>query len=260
MKYSSTTLVILLSLYITALFFGLYVVDIYSSIELPYGIERPDIPSGYSVPYFIGSILLATVAFLILSKYSFNILLKIWYYLAIFLAITIALSAFTNEIFASLIAVIFILAKIFGENLWIHNFVEILIYAGIVPLFAPLFSVTGVIILVIVMGVYDFISVYKTKHMIKLAKGQQKTGIFAGLVIQYKDENAILGGGDIAFPLLFASVVNASLGILPALFSIYGATLGLLSLIIVGKEKKYYPALPFISLGMFLGFLVGRIL
>lgn len=260
MKYSGTTIIIILSLYLSTLIFGLYVSDIYASAELPYGMERPDIDEQYSVPYFFGAIILATTVYLILSRYSLHYLIKIWYFLAIFLAVTVALSPFVGGVFASLIAVVFILAKVFGESIWIHNFVEVLVYAGIVPLFSPIFNVSSVIILIILMGIYDFISVYKTKHMIKLAEGSRKTGVFSGLLVKYKDESAILGGGDIAFPLLFAVVVHSELGFVPAIFSIYGAAIGLLSLIIYGKEKKYYPAIPFIALGMFVGFLTGRLL
>jgi len=260
MKYSITTIVLLLLLYVTTLMFGLYVADTYTEIELPYGIQSPEVPVEYSVPYFAGSVILVTLIFLILQRYSFNVLLRMWYYLAVFLAITIAVSPFVGEVFAALFAVIIIVAKMFGENLFVHNLAEVFIYAGIVPLFAPIFNLTSVVLLIIAMGVYDFIAVFKTKHMIKLAKSQQKAGIFSGLIVRYRDEVSILGGGDIAFPLLFASVANEAVGTIPAVFSIYGATLGLLALIIVGKEKKYYPALPFIAFGLFAGFLLGRLL
>jgi hypothetical protein len=60
--------------------------------------------------------------------------------------------------------------------------------------------------------------------------------------------------------MLFASVVMREISVIPAIFTIYGAALGLIALIIFGKRKKYYPALPFITLGSFLGFGLGLLL
>jgi hypothetical protein len=46
-------------------------------------------------------------------------------------------------------------------------------------------------------------------------------------------------------------------GIIPALFVIGGATLGLSYLLFSGEKKKFYPAMPYITLGIFLGLLVS---
>ena len=89
--------------------------------------------------------------------------------------------------------------------------------------------------------------------MIKLAKVQVKLNIFSG----FKYDKAILGGGDIAFPLMLSAVILRDFGILSALFSISGATLGFIFLLLHSKEKKFYPAMPFLTLGSFIMLLIN---
>ena len=64
---------------------------------------------------------------------------------------------------------------------------------------------------------------------------------------------AMLGGGDIGFPLIFAGVVLKELGVWQSLIIPVFACLGLASLLWFSKEKKFYPAMPFISAGCFVG-------
>ncbi len=92
----------------------------------------------------------------------------------------------------------------------------------------------------------------KTKIEMKIPKG-------------FKEENvksAILGGGDIAFPMLFAGAVMTWLieqGIAQNISFFYSlivslfAGIALFLLFIKSKKDKFYPAMPFISAGCFVG-------
>jgi hypothetical protein len=84
---------------------------------------------------------------------------------------------------------------------------------------------------------------------------------------------AILGGGDIVFPIITAGVIfqtgTVNLlagmkpfvgGFWPAIFVIAGATLGLGLLFSFSKKKKFYPAMPFITAGIFLGIILSYLL
>ena len=78
--------------------------------------------------------------------------------------------------------------------------------------------------------------------------------IFAGLFIPYsKNRSAILGGGDIGFPLLFTGVVFVENG-WNALFVTFGVMLALGYLLTRGSKNKYYPAMPYLTVGCFLGY------
>jgi len=46
------------------------------------------------------------------------------------------------------------------------------------------------------------------------------------------------------------------MGIRPALIIAASATIGLFSLLILAKKKKYYPAMPFITIAMYLGMII----
>ena len=129
--------------------------------------------------------------------------------------------------------------------------------------------------------------------MITMAKFQTQAKMFAGLLIPYrikgakagirhgkiaaeaskapkavktekiKVKSAILGGGDIGFPLLFAGVVMKGLmlknpvfiGFLKTLIIPLFVSITLLLLLIKSKEDRYYPAMPFLSIGCLLGYL-----
>ena len=64
---------------------------------------------------------------------------------------------------------------------------------------------------------------------------------------------AILVGGDVFFPIIAAGVMLKPLGLTSAIFVIIGATLGLSYLMFFAEKKKFYPAMPFISAGIFIG-------
>ena len=68
---------------------------------------------------------------------------------------------------------------------------------------------------------------------------------------------AILGGGDVVFPIIAAGVMLKTLGLTSAFFVMAGATLGLAYLFFFSKKRKFYPAMPFISAGIFLGIIVS---
>ena len=92
--------------------------------------------------------------------------------------------------------------------------------------------------------------------MIKLAKFQTKIRLFAGLMIPYgKNKIAILGGGDMGFSLLFAGVAFKMYGWIASII-IITTTIALGILLVKSDKNKYYPAMPFLSAGAFIGYLI----
>ncbi len=71
---------------------------------------------------------------------------------------------------------------------------------------------------------------------------------------------AILGGGDVVFPIILAGVVLHTLGLIPALLISVGATLALAFLFYVSEKGKFYPAMPFITIGCFIGLAAGYLI
>jgi len=65
---------------------------------------------------------------------------------------------------------------------------------------------------------------------------------------------AILGGGDVIFPLITAGVFYVAFqSIIPALIIIASAAVGLLTLFLMARKGKFYPAMPFITIAIYLG-------
>jgi len=171
--------------------------------------------------------------------------------------------------------------KVFKPNVLVHNITEVFVYGGLAAIFVPTVRYVWVaFILLLVISVYDMIAVWKSKHMITLAKAQTKQNMFAGLAVPYKrvkgtgirakksmggkEKIAILGGGDIGFPLIFAGVVmrnlmmadTALISFLKTLIIPLFVSIALLYLFFKGEKDKFYPAMPYLSVGCAVGYMV----
>ncbi|MCD4759412.1 hypothetical protein K8R33_00815 [archaeon] len=259
MKHKPGVTAILVILFIVAQLIGLVVVDKYSEKELPLGIERPEVEEEFSYLPLLIAIVIATGLALLLINLGAQKLWKIWFMIATFYLLTIAFSAFFAQTIALLLSVALVLLRTFRLSIISHNFVEIFVYSGIPAIFSPILSITAASILLIVISIYDMIAVWKTKHMVKLAKFTTQSKMFAGLFIPYSKgkKAAILGGGDIGFPMLFAGVVLLKYGIIHALITVLLTTIALALLLTLSKKNKFYPAMPFISAGVFAGYFLG---
>ncbi len=113
----------------------------------------------------------------------------------------------------------------------------------------------------------------KMKSRIKKLKAMAKKTGKKPKSRKIKINVAMLGGGDTIFPIITAGVIlkTSSInlpfglpsfigGFIPALFVIAGATLGLSYLFFCSEKKKFYPAMPFITAGIFLGIILSYIL
>lgn len=99
-----------------------------------------------------------------------------------------------------------------------------------------------------VIAIYDGLAVWKLKTMQAMALGFLKHRVIPGIAIakKQKEKFAILGGGDIFFMILVPAAIGGIKGI--------GAGVALfLSIVILfmkAEKKKFYPALPFMFLGL----------
>ena len=300
MKHSISITAIIIALFFVSQILGLVIVDGYidhkttietgniTYIELPFNIERPQVENeSTSYLFMISAIFIATLLVYLLFKFKKTSWWRIWFFLAVIIGLTIAFSVFMNQRIAATLAIILAVFKVFRPNILVHNLTELFIYGGIAAIFVPILNLFSAIMLLIVISIYDMIAVWKSKHMIKLAKFQTEAKAFAGLAIPYgiksgkthfvktakKSEKkvnkinakmAILGGGDIIFPLIFAGVIlkilmltnNYYTGFLKTLIIPVIVSIALAILLIKAKKGKFYPAMPFISLGCLAGFMV----
>ena len=272
-------------------FIGLYVVSYYSQDEkkLPYGMESPEIEkdSDYTklLVMIIIAFIFAIVLFFFLTKFDFSKIIRFWFFFVVALALGIFFNVFIGNwkyatIIAFAVALFLSYLKIYKRNILVHNSTELMIYPGIAAVFVPLLSIYTIFAFLIIISLYDMWAVWHSGVMQKMAKYQMNTlKVFSGFFIPYiskkqkekikkmskselnknkvKINVAILGGGDIIFPIITAGVILNSLGIFHSLFIIFGATLGLGYLFYISEKKKFYPAMPFITGGMVLGFVLS---
>lgn len=273
MKHNIKITALLLLLFLAAHFVGILIINKYLTAPLPLNIQKPKLNEQTSyIPIFL-TILLATIIVFIMIHFRTIRLWKVWFFISVGLCMTISFASFLNEKVALILAFLLTGLKIFRPSVFIHNFTEVFIYGGLAAIFVPVFSIRSIIILLILISVYDMYAVWKSKHMIKIAKFQTKTKIFAGLSIPYADfpktkamhgqkklrlpiKEAVLGGGDIGFTLLFSGVIVRFYGIIPAFLSSIITALALLALFLIAEKKKFYPAMPFLTMGCIVGLII----
>lgn len=247
MKYEPLTTVYLLLLLCLAQFIGLFITQRYYYVTLPYTLEPPEVSDGFSVTYLIGGVILMSIIFYLFTRLRYEKLLRLWFSTAIVISLAVSFSVFIGDLMGFILALVLTVLRVYTRDLYVHNLTELFIYGGIVSIFAPIFSPLTAIIVLVIIAVYDYLSVFVTKHMIYLAKHQESVNVFTGLIVRNRGETAMLGGGDIAFSLLFASVLGSAYGVTYAYLAVYMTLIAITALTILGRRGKFYPAMPFIT-------------
>ena len=287
MKHNIKITAILLLMFLATQFIGLYVVNHYSQKDLPLGLQTPQLQGENDYNQMFFSIVIAFVIaiglLLLLTHFKAEFLLKLWFFIVVVIALAISFISFEPSFkYATLIALLLAvplgLVKIYGHNFLVHNFTELFIYPGIAAVFVPLLNIWTILALLLVISLYDMWAVWKSGIMQKMAKYQiNKLKVFSGFFVPYISKNmrnkikkmkkselkkkkikaniAILGGGDVIFPIIASGVMLKTFPttIVPALLVIIGALLGLTFLFLFAKKKKFYPAMPYISTGILIG-------
>ena len=239
--------------------------------------------------------IIAISLLLLLSKFNAAFFLKLWFFFVVVISLGISFNVFLfklnsfNFLFlaipvswfiALVFALVFSFIKIYRRDFFTHNLTELFIYPGIAAIFVPILNIYTISLLLILISIYDICAVWHSGIMQKMAKYQiQKLNIFSGFFVPYISKKvrlrlkkmkkselkkkkvsvsvAILGGGDVVFPIIAAGVMLKTLGLFSAIFVIIGATLGLSYLLFFSEKKKFYPAMPYISAGIFAGILLS---
>ena len=257
------------------------------------GVVAFDDPTSMENPViFIGIMLGFTALMLVLIRYDMKrvigAIIGISLFLTfiyIFMAIVYSLIGTTDTatVIVIILSVLSSLLLYKYPEWYVIDALGILIGAGVAAIFGASLEVLPVVILLILLAVYDAISVYKTKHMITLAEGvmDMKTPILF-VIPKRRDysfikegigkldsggERAafIIGMGDMIMPSIL--VVSANVFVqgwklgglinLPALGAIIGSLVGLVVLLYFVMSGKPQAGLPPLNGGTILGFLAG---
>jgi presenilin-like A22 family membrane protease len=257
------------------------------------GITAFEDPTSLANPFIFIAILLVFTGFLLLLiKYGKKGWIAAIIAISIFLTFVYIFSALVNvvtadpNLAAALVIILSILAIVLlykYPEWYVIDGLGILIAAGVAAIFGSSLEYYLVIVLLVLLAIYDAISVYKTKHMITLAEGviDLKTPIlfvipkrrdysFIKEGIGKLDDGGeraafIIGMGDMIMPSILVVSANVFLqgwrlfGIvnLPALGAMLGSLAGLGVLLSYVASGKPQAGLPPLNGGTILGFLAG---
>jgi presenilin-like A22 family membrane protease len=238
--------------------------------------------------YYIGMILAFTLLVLIAIKKNMKWIISLLIYFAIISTLYYVFLALFNLIlpeFEALIASILISAGVtvvlYRYPEWyVVDLVGVCIAGGVSALLGISLTVIPVIVLLVLLAIYDAISVYKTKHMITMAEGMMDLKLPILFVIPKhshysflhesfkageKREAFFMGLGDAVMPTLLVVSANVFMksngGIsYPVLGAMLGTLAGYAVLFTLVMKGKPHAGLPFLNSGVILGFLIGVLL
>jgi len=202
--------------------------------------------------------------------------LRIFFLLALFSGTLITLGIFLSNVWSLIFSLLLVMAYSFYPYVWFHNLVLILTLPGIAAVLGASITPYAAVILLIFMSVYDYIAVYKTKHMIKMAKAmitgraifamiypEHWHGFKAHLNKAHPGEGfMMLGTGDFVFPIIMATSAY-SISAAAAWTVLIVSLLGLLLMHLIfslQKVRRPMPALPPLAAFAILGFILAIIL
>ncbi|HUU75128.1 MAG TPA: presenilin family intramembrane aspartyl protease PSH [Methanoregulaceae archaeon] len=255
------------------------------------GISAFEDPSSVANPLiFIAMLLIFTAFLLLLIKYKLKKLITIIIGASIFFTFLYTFNAialyFLSEPIQTmgitlLLSVAATAVLYFYPEWYVIDTLGVLIAAGAASIFGISLELLPVIILLVILAIYDAISVYKTRHMITLAEGvvDLKTPILFVIPkrrdYSYRREGVgnigegeraayIIGMGDLIMPSILVVSANMFLGgqffgfiNLPSLGAIVGSVIGLVFLLSYVQKGKAQAGLPPINGGVIVGFLLG---
>jgi presenilin-like A22 family membrane protease len=253
----------------------------YTAFENPESIANPFI--------FIGILLVFTLVLLILIRLGVKKIISLIIIFSIFFTFLYTFEALAliylggSDVFTLLALVGAMLATgllYFYPEWYVIDSLGIFIAGGVASIFGISLGIFPVIILLVLLAIYDAISVYRTKHMITLAEGvvNLRTPILfvipkrssysyrkEGISLEGRERGAfIIGMGDLIMPSIIVVSANvflttASVGgiTLPSLGAILGSVAGLGFLLFFVARGKPQAGLPPINAGAITGFMIG---
>jgi len=246
-----------------------------------------DVNNPVNVLYIFVIIIVMTVIILLIARYWKKQVIQVIILFAIGYTaffIFVPLLSFLPEMLCLALSVLLAIALVIAlykyPEWYIIDICGVIVGAGAIAIFGISLSVLLVIILLVVLAVYDALSVYQTKHMIDLADTVMDLKLPVLLVVpkiwryslinetktlkeklqEHEERDAFfMGLGDIVMPgiLVVAAYQNIPDGLPVALSVLAGTLVGfsiLMTFVIKGKPQA---GLPLLCSGAILGYLIS---
>lgn len=258
-------------LYALTIFFALLVSE-RLKLFAPFQIQQPTISLGQFFLFF----------FLVTGVFLFSIRLfkvgAVWQFLfalALFSGAQVVFSLAMPDFWSIVFAIIFVTIRFVSPTVFWQNLTVAISIAGISSVFGLSLNPFSVVVILLVLSVYDYIAVYKTKHMVAMAQTMLNYHAILAFIIPEKFTGwwddldkakpgqgyMVLGGGDVALPLIMivsSSLLSLRHAVLVAFFVLLGLFVTHV-LFVTQTTRKPMPALPPMALFSIIGFLVSLI-
>ncbi len=212
--------------------------------------EEPGDVSNAFVLFFY--ILGVTAVLLILLRipWLLRIVVKTLEFLAIFAASALVFSIFLPDIPSILLAIVLpVLRFKYPRCFIIRNLAASFAVAGAGGLLGVSMGFIPALLLLVILSLYDFLSVFVTGHMVRLAKALSSYKTTFTYAFPTEVHTFELGTGDVAIPLVFSASLLVYVGPVASVLSVIGGFFGvLLNLLYLRRHLGIVlPALPAIS-------------
>jgi presenilin-like A22 family membrane protease len=245
-------------------------------------IVPPSVSLGPVIIYFFGVLLVMVVLLFLIPLSKQRLIFRVLFTLMFAWGMFIILAFLLPQVIAISIAILAGIAWLFWDRIWLHNLLLLVTLASAGSVFGFLFSPLTFMIFMLIIAVYDFLAV-RFGFMVWMADKLSETTTLPAFILPRKIEDwaqrpdkvqvgdlknessaereyAILGGGDIGFPLVLTVSVFFVFNLNSAIFVGVFALAGLLSAFLVQAlwlKGKPMPALPPIALFSLIGFLIA---
>ena len=262
-----------------------------SLIAVSPGVQAKSPTSGLTyVAYYLIAALAFTAVVIFIGRRRFGNLLR-WVFIAVIAYVTFyvwsILGLYIAQTYAEYYAISFaapaimVVLLIFKYEWYVVDVAGFFLSAGVASIWATIIGVWSSVLFLAVFAIYDYIAVYRTKHMISLAgtamdsrlpmlfvfpseKGTRMDGMSFPKTSAPPSERTgsgtfILGFGDIVFPCIMvaSSALYGQQNLIPfLLLPLAGAIAGIMVLLFT-KVSRPAPGLPFINSGAIAGFIVA---
>ncbi len=241
--------------------------------------SNPGAGAGYVIYFIIAVVVMSALIIFVARKKRMGILryvfaISIAFVIFVVGSLLYALLPITLDEYYVLVYVtpfIFLYFLLFRQNWIIINIVGILTSAGLAAIWGVDLGIYSAVILMFVFAIYDYIAVYKTKHMLDIARastGSQMPLFFVvpdsrgfetssiDIDTPGEERGAILiGFGDIAIPnvmVISSFLYGGSLFYPYYILPLLGGIVALFIMFLFIKRPA--PGLPFINTGVLIGF------
>jgi presenilin-like A22 family membrane protease len=226
--------------------------------------------SMWNTVYFIILIIGFTALILLVLKFGGDKLVQLIMLAAVAVTMYYVMAVLVPHGYVPIVITIALTVLLYIYPEWyVLDAVGLLLGGGAAAMFGISLDIIPVILLMIILAVYDAISVYKTKHMVSMAKSIVEMRLpilfvlprkrnFSLLKDSDKEEAFFMGLGDAIIPsMLVVSAFVKYASAAPALGAALGTLAGYAVLSRIAGRGKPHAGLPLLNSGAIIGFVIG---